>query len=111
MSSWSMTCGMRLMTGALITADAPCGIPPWWTICTETVAPCPCRASENAWTRSTKNGNRKNPVVAAPTPVGSNPGITVLRRCVDRLATHATPSSRTRSSKYAMLRSASSSLP
>jgi len=96
---------------ALITAEAPWGIPPWWTIWTETVAPCPWSASEKAWTRSTKNGSRKKPVVAAPTPVGSNPGMTVLRRWVDRLATQATPSSRTRSSKYAMLRSASSSVP
>jgi hypothetical protein len=35
-------------------ADGACGIPPWWTICTLTVAPSACKASEKAWTRSTK---------------------------------------------------------
>ena len=86
-----MTCGIRLMVGALITGEAPCGMPPWWTICTVTAVPSACRASLKACTRSTKNGSRKKPVVAAPTPVGSKPGMTVLRRCVERLATQARP--------------------
>lgn len=45
MSSVSMTCGIRLMTGALMTLDAPWGMPPWCTICTVTV-------ESSAWSAS-----------------------------------------------------------
>jgi len=42
------------MVGALNLAEAPCGMPPWCTIWTLTAVPRWCRASENAWIRSTK---------------------------------------------------------
>ena len=93
MSSWSITCGIRLMVGALITWLAPCGMPPWWTICTVTAVSRACIAAQKAWTLSTNCGSRKKPVVAAPTPVGSKPGIRVFRTWVLSEPTHATPAS------------------